>query len=162
MFSTFVHNREVTIVCPKWSRVSAELSCKDGILSAGQERALRAVCDVELYCTAGDKRGSQSVLRPRKTYWRPEVGSHTLLALPLDGDDWSASRPGRRIAGELIRFIQWMNPPPSVDLEIFQKKKILTLPELAPRSLVHPARRLVAKLTAIQNVFHTLPGPKSV
>lgn len=76
------------MVCPKWSRVSAEEpSCTDGILSAGQERALRAICDVELPCTADDKRGSQSVLRPRKTYGRPEVGSHALLALPIDGDD---------------------------------------------------------------------------
>jgi len=121
---------------------------------------MRAVCDVELHCTDDDKRGSQSVLRPRKTCGRSVVGSHALLALPLDGDDWSASLPGRISTGELIRFIQWMNA--SVDLEILQKRQIFALSELAPRSLVHPARSLVAIPTEIQKEFHTRPGPKSV
>jgi len=146
---------------PKWSRVSAEEpSCTDGILSAGQERVLRALCDVELHCTADDKQGSQSVLGPTKTYGRLEVGSHALLALPLDGDGWSASRPDRISPGEAIRFIQWMNP--SVGLEMLQKREMLTLLELAPQSLVHSTPRLVAIPTEIQKEFNTRPGPKSV
>jgi hypothetical protein len=53
-----------------------------------------------------------------------EVERHAFLALALDGDEWSSSRPGRFIPRETDPGSQWIGG--LVSMDAVEKRKILS------------------------------------
>jgi hypothetical protein len=77
-----------------------------------------------------------------KAYVRVDVLIHIFLTSALAGDEWSASRPGHFIPGEIAPGTQWIGGwvDPRASLADLEKRKFLTLPGLELRPLSRQAR----------------------
>jgi hypothetical protein len=83
-----------------------------------------------------------------KTYWGVEVYLYVFLTSPLDGSEWSASRPGRFTPGT-----HWIEGyvGHTAGLEAVAKRKILS-----PRQELNPGR-----LAPSQELYRlSYPGPQ--
>jgi hypothetical protein len=63
--------------------------------------------------------------------------SFTIIDLALDGSEWTASRPGRFTPREIALSTHWIGSwvSPRADLNILEKRKILSLPGFKPYTL---------------------------
>jgi hypothetical protein len=67
-----------------------------------------------------------------KMYWGMKIYLHAFLTSALDGDKWSASRPGRFTAGERTPGTHWIGGwvGPIAGLHVvFKRKKIHSFPQ---------------------------------
>jgi hypothetical protein len=77
-----------------------------------------------------------------KTYGGVDVWIYVFLYSVLVGGEWSASRPGRFIPGEIAPGTHWIGGwvDPRIGLDDVERINILPLPGLELRPLGHPAR----------------------
>jgi hypothetical protein len=77
-----------------------------------------------------------------KAYEGVDVGIHIFLTSALVGGEWSASRPCRFTTGERALGTLWIGGwvDPRAGLDDVKKRKFLTPPGLALRTLGRPAR----------------------
>jgi hypothetical protein len=76
-----------------------------------------------------------------KAYGVVDVYIHIFLTSALVGGEWSASRPGRFTPGGKVTGTHWIGGwvDPIAGLDVVEKRKLLTLPGLEPRSFGRPA-----------------------
>jgi hypothetical protein len=72
------------------------------------------------------------------------------LILALDGDEWSASHPGRFTPGEIVPGTHWIEGwvGPRASLDVVEKKKILPLLGSEPR----PSSLLLVAIPTLTDV----------
>jgi hypothetical protein len=70
-----------------------------------------------------------------KTYGGSGGIAPIILTSAVDGEEWSASRPGRFTFGETAPSTHWIEGRvgPRAGLDAMEKRKILTLPGIEPR-----------------------------
>jgi hypothetical protein len=76
--------------------------------------------------------------------WRSRGTAISFLTSALDGDEWSATRPGRFTTCEISRGTHWIWgwAIPRTSLDVMENRKISTLPVFEPRPCSPPLYRL--------------------